>query len=63
MSHILVIDDEPGIRTVLRDVLNDEGYRVTVAEDGFEGLDILRERTIDLVLLDVWLPNKGGIDF
>ena len=62
MSHILVIDDEPGIRTVLRDVLNDEGYRVTVAEDGFEGLDILRERTIDLVLLDVWLPNKGGID-
>lgn len=62
MSHILVIDDEPGIRTVLRDVLNDEDYRVTLAEDGFEGLDILRERAIDLVLLDVWLPNKGGID-
>lgn len=62
MSHILVIDDEPGIRTVLRDVLEDEGYRVSLAEDGFEGLDILRERAVDLVLLDVWLPNKGGID-
>jgi len=62
MSHILVIDDEPGIRTVLRDVLDDEGYRVTLAEDGFEGLDILRDRAVDLVLLDVWLPNKGGID-
>ena len=62
MSHILVIDDEPGIRSVLKDVLEDEGYSVSLAEDGFKGLDILAATDIDLVLLDVWLPNLGGID-
>ena len=39
MSTILVIDDEPGIRTVLRDVLQDEEYDVFLAEDGYEGLN------------------------
>ncbi len=38
MSTILIIDDEPGIRTVLRDVLEDEGYTVLAAEDGIAGL-------------------------
>ena len=62
MKKILVIDDEPGIRTVLTDILTDEGYRVLVAGDGFEGFRILAEQTINLVILDVWLPNMGGID-
>ncbi len=62
MSTILVIDDEPGIRTVLRDVLQDEEYDVFLAEDGYEGLDTLASENIDLVLLDVWLPHMGGID-
>ncbi len=62
MSHILVIDDEPGIRNVLRDVFEDENYRVSVAEDGYEGLKKCESESIDLVLLDVWLPNMGGID-
>jgi two-component system nitrogen regulation response regulator NtrX len=62
MSRILVIDDEAGVRNVLRDVLEDEGYQVALAEDGFKGLEILKDDNIDLVFLDVWLPNKGGID-
>jgi two-component system nitrogen regulation response regulator NtrX len=62
MNHILVIDDESGIRTVLRDVLEDEGYQVSLAEDGLQALESLKEHAIDLVLLDVWLPQKGGID-
>ena len=62
MSLVLVIDDEPGIRSVLHDILTDEGYSVISAEDGIEGLALLRENPVDLVILDVWLPNMGGID-
>jgi two-component system, NtrC family, nitrogen regulation response regulator NtrX len=62
MSSILIIDDEPGIRTVLRDVLEDEGYTVLAAEDGIQGLAELAANTVDLVFLDVWLPHMGGID-
>ncbi|MCK5198125.1 MAG: sigma-54-dependent Fis family transcriptional regulator, partial [Spirochaetales bacterium] len=62
MSKILIIDDEPGIRTVLSDIIKDENHQVFTGGDGFEGLAILKEETIDLVILDVWLPNMGGID-
>ncbi len=62
MSTILVVDDEQGIREVLQDVLADEGHRVITVEDGFRALEILQEGTVDLVILDVWLPNMGGID-
>jgi two-component system, NtrC family, nitrogen regulation response regulator NtrX len=62
VASILIIDDEPGIRTVLRDVLQDEGYTVQAAEDGLEGLALLSSAPADLVFLDVWLPNMGGID-
>ncbi len=62
MNRILIIDDEPGIRSVLRDILEDEKYKVFTAEDGFEGLEIMKQEPIELVLLDVWLPNMGGID-
>lgn len=62
MSNILVIDDEDGIRRVLQDILEDEGYRVFVAEDGLQGLEMLSHERMDLILLDVWLPKMGGID-
>lgn len=62
MSKILIIDDEPGIRTVLSDILEDEKYKVITAADGIEGLAILKNESIDLVILDIWLPNMGGID-
>lgn len=62
MASILVIDDEPGIRSTVKDILEDEGYRVHTAEDGPAGLDILKREKIDAVILDVWLPRMGGID-
>ncbi len=62
MSTILVVDDEQGIREVLQDVLSDEGHSVITVEDGFRALEILEEGSVDLVVLDVWLPNMGGID-
>ena len=62
MSSILVVDDEQGIRQVLQDVLGDEGHQVFAVEDGFQALEILEKEALDLVILDVWLPNMGGID-
>jgi len=62
MSSVLVIDDEAGIRDVLKEILVDEGYEVFTGEDGIEGLQIVKSERVDLVILDVWLPNMGGID-
>jgi len=58
---VLVIDDEKNIRVSLQSILEDEGYDVLTAETGEEGLDILGENNIDLVLLDVKLPGMDGI--
>ncbi|MFZ4617597.1 MAG: sigma-54-dependent transcriptional regulator [Rectinemataceae bacterium] len=62
MTSILVIDDEPGIRATVRDILADEGYRVEVAEDAVVGLELLENLSPDLILLDIWLPRLGGIE-
>ncbi|MBB6482308.1 sigma-54-dependent transcriptional regulator [Spirochaeta isovalerica] len=62
MNSILIIDDEPGIREILKDILQDEGYTVYQAGDGFEGLHLLKTTKVELVLLDIWLPRMGGID-
>ena len=62
MSTILIIDDEPGIRTVLSGILEDEKYEVMAAADGYAGLAALRDNDVDLIILDVLLPNLGGID-
>ncbi len=62
MNYILVVDDEPGIRQTLGDILEDEGYRVTGAPDGESALDLLRANHYDVVLLDVWLPGMDGLE-
>ena len=62
MGAILVIDDEPGIRATVKDILEDEGYATLTAEDGPAGLEALRRESVDVVILDVWLPRMGGID-
>jgi two-component system nitrogen regulation response regulator NtrX len=62
VSTVLIIDDEPGIRGVLSDILTDEGYSVIAVEDGAQGLAELAAGSVDIVFLDVWLPNMGGID-
>lgn len=59
---ILIIDDEDGIRNVLGDVLQDEGFSILRAPDGPRGLSLLKTEVIDLVFLDVWMPGMGGLD-
>jgi two-component system nitrogen regulation response regulator NtrX len=61
-QRILLVDDEAGIRTSLSQVLADEGYEVEAAASGEVGLERLREGTFHLVLLDVWLPRKDGME-
>jgi len=61
-AKILVIDDEASIRSSLQGILEDEGFIVRTAETGEDGLEILKNQNFDLVLLDIWLPGRNGID-
>jgi two-component system nitrogen regulation response regulator NtrX len=62
MTKILIIDDEPGIRRTLASILEDESYRVFTAEDALIGIAILERERINLIFLDVLLPNMGGLE-
>lgn len=59
--YILVIDDEPNIRQLVKEILEDEGFEVAVAQDGMSAKDALKHRRPDLVLLDIWMPDIDGI--
>jgi len=61
--RVLVIDDEAGLRHTLLLILRDEGYRVTVADDGESGLRTALAEQPDLILCDIRMPRVGGLDF
>ncbi len=58
---ILVVDDEPDIRNLVQEILEDEGYSVGVAGSGSEARAALKEQRPQLVLLDIWMPDEDGI--
>lgn len=60
-GHILVVDDEPDIRNLVKEILEDEGYEVTVAENGQTARHARRLRRPDLILLDIWMDDIDGI--
>ncbi len=62
-KKILVIDDDPAIRTFMDAFLDDNGYEVVLAEDGAVGLDKFKSEKPDLVLLDITMPEKSGVRF
>ena len=61
MAHILVVDDEHGIRDLLWEVLNDEGHAVTLAENAAQARAARAAEAPDLVLLDIWMPDMDGV--
>jgi two-component system nitrogen regulation response regulator NtrX len=58
---ILIVDDEPGVRSSLSGVLRDEGYTVEAVPSGEDCLDRLTRGPVDLIVLDVWLPGLDGL--
>jgi two-component system, OmpR family, response regulator len=61
LTHILVVDDEPGIRELIQTYLGKEGYRVSAAENGEALRRVMAEETVDLVILDLGLPQEDGL--
>ena len=62
MNHILVVDDEAEIRTSLEEILREEGYSVASAANASEAMVLLEDAPYDVVLLDIWLPDRDGLD-
>jgi CheY-like chemotaxis protein len=60
MKRVLVVDDEPALRAVVRAILSDEGYDVLEAANGMAMIAILAEERVDLVLMDVMMPGGDG---
>lgn len=61
-ERILIVDDEKNIVSSLTGILSDEGYQVSMTNDGVEALEIIQKDPPDLVLLDIWLPGMDGIE-
>src|ERR1700727_2776669 len=62
MNHVLIVDDEAEIRESLEGILREEDYLVTTAATAAEALELLRDAAYDVVLLDIWLPDRDGLD-
>jgi DNA-binding NtrC family response regulator len=62
MNKVLIIDDEKSILESLSSILTEEGFAVTTARDGREGLELFRRERPKIVLLDVWLPEIDGLE-
>lgn len=61
LKKILVVDDEAGIRELLFDVLSSSGFKVTLAKDGIDSLEVMQKRHFDLLITDVHMPRLDGI--
>ena len=59
---ICVVDDEPSILNTLSSILEDEGYQVTLANNGAEALKIIQTELPDVVILDIWMPELDGLE-
>jgi DNA-binding NtrC family response regulator len=59
--YILVVDDEPDIRDLVKEILEDESYTVATAENAAAAREARRAQRPDLILLDIWMPDTDGI--
>ncbi len=61
-QHVVVVEDDGGIRTLLVRILRENGYEASGAADGIALRDLLADRPVDLILLDIMLPGESGLD-
>lgn len=61
-KHILIVEDDESILSGLKDILENEGYRISTASDGINGLQMASEKSIDLLVLDIMLPGMNGFE-
>ena len=61
-KQILIVDDQPGILTTLSGILQDEGYRTLTTASGVEALALYQAERPDVVFLDIWLPDRDGLE-
>jgi DNA-binding NtrC family response regulator len=62
LSHILVIDDDIDLRAILQEALQAEGYIVSVAADGEQGIALQRKQPAAVLITDIFMPNREGIE-
>jgi len=62
MAKILVVEDDPAIRAVIKETLETADYTVATSSDGIEALERLRREEFDMMICDVWMPRMGGLD-
>ncbi|PJK16824.1 two-component system response regulator [Chryseomicrobium excrementi] len=62
MTHLLIVDDQMGIRMLLQEVFEQSGYTVSIAANGEEALEMFRAQQVDGVLLDMKIPGMNGIE-
>jgi two-component system nitrogen regulation response regulator NtrX len=62
MNHVLIVDDEAEIRESLEEILREEGYVVTSTATAEEALVLLKDAVYDVLLLDIWLPDRDGLE-
>ena len=62
LARILVADDEKDIRTLTNRTLTHEGHDVTLADDGEQAIEYMKQNDYDLVILDIMMPNKNGLE-
>lgn len=62
MAHVLVVDDDASVRALLRTILEEEGHRVDEAVDGKQGVAHYTRTPLDLVITDVLMPEKDGVE-
>jgi two-component system, response regulator, stage 0 sporulation protein F len=61
-ATVLVIDDQPGIRRLMAEVLQEDGYNVAIAANGYEALQKVKEITPQLILMDMKMPGMDGLE-
>lgn len=62
-GRILLVEDDPSLRTIIGEALSDDGYQVAIADNGAAALELARRSAPDLVILDLMMPRMGGEEF